>query len=165
MAFDAFIKIDGIEGESSDDRHTGWIEVIRYGWGIKQKASWTASSVGGGSSERADFSDFRFRKLLDRSTPNLVLSCASGDHIDKIVVELCRAGAEKIKFVTYMLSNCLISRVVTNSGSDVKGQFSAETVDINFGIFEWSYHQQARKGGGLVGNIAAGWDLQRNCKV
>lgn len=27
MAFDAFIKIDGIEGESMDDKHQGWIEI------------------------------------------------------------------------------------------------------------------------------------------
>ncbi len=29
MAFDCFIKIDGMEGESTDYNHQGWIEVIR----------------------------------------------------------------------------------------------------------------------------------------
>ena len=28
MAFDAFIKIDGIEGESTDKKRTWWIEVL-----------------------------------------------------------------------------------------------------------------------------------------
>jgi hypothetical protein len=28
MAFDAFVKIDEIEGESRDEGHSGWIEVI-----------------------------------------------------------------------------------------------------------------------------------------
>ena len=28
MALDAFIKIDGIEGESTDSNHMGWIELI-----------------------------------------------------------------------------------------------------------------------------------------
>jgi len=28
MSFDAFIKIDGIEGESTDDKHQGWIEIL-----------------------------------------------------------------------------------------------------------------------------------------
>ncbi|WP_353327541.1 type VI secretion system tube protein Hcp, partial [Chitiniphilus shinanonensis] len=27
MAFDAFIKIDGIPGESTDDKHKDWIEI------------------------------------------------------------------------------------------------------------------------------------------
>ena len=27
MAFDAFLKIDGIPGESSDEKHADWIEI------------------------------------------------------------------------------------------------------------------------------------------
>jgi type VI secretion system secreted protein Hcp len=30
MAFDAFLHIDSIEGESKDDRHKGWIEVLKF---------------------------------------------------------------------------------------------------------------------------------------
>ena len=33
MAFDAFIKFSSIEGGSNDDRHKGWIEVLKYGLG------------------------------------------------------------------------------------------------------------------------------------
>lgn len=28
MAFDAFISIDGIDGESTDDKHQGWSEIL-----------------------------------------------------------------------------------------------------------------------------------------
>ena len=28
MSFDAFMKVDGVEGESLDDGHTGWIELL-----------------------------------------------------------------------------------------------------------------------------------------
>ena len=90
MAFDTFIKIEGIEGESTDDRHQGWIEVLHYQMGLSQKVSTTASSAGGGSTERATFQDFSFTKLLDKATPKLALACAAGTHIDKIVVEVCR---------------------------------------------------------------------------
>lgn len=55
MAFDAFIEIDGIEGESTDDKHAGWIEMNNFSTGLQQKSSTTASSVGGASAERADF--------------------------------------------------------------------------------------------------------------
>ena len=30
MAFDAFIKLDGIPGESSDDKHKDWIEILSF---------------------------------------------------------------------------------------------------------------------------------------
>lgn len=90
MGFDAFLTIDGIDGESTDEKHAGWIEIIRFGIGVRQEVSATASSCGGASAERTDFSDFIIRKLLDKSSPKLALACAAGTHIDKIVVELCR---------------------------------------------------------------------------
>ncbi|RJX82196.1 hypothetical protein D3M70_07700 [Pseudomonas sp. LS-2] len=30
MAFDGFIKLDGIAGESLDQRHKDWIEIVAY---------------------------------------------------------------------------------------------------------------------------------------
>ncbi len=165
MSFDCFIKIDNIEGESTDDKHQGWIEVLRYGIGVKQTVSTTASSSGGASAERADFTDFKFKKFLDKSSPKLALACAAGIHIDKIAVEVCRAGTDKVTFMTYTLTNCLISRIDTTSGGDTSGKFPAEMVKINYGKIEWAYTKQKRAGGGAAGQVAAGWDLQRNCKI
>jgi type VI secretion system secreted protein Hcp len=162
MAFDTFIKIDGIEGESTDDKHAGWIEVVSYTSGVNQKASATASSVGGGSSERADFDDFAFVKQLDKASPKLALACADGTHINTIIVEVCRAGTEKVKYMEYKMSNCIISSVQNAGGG---GDFPSESVTINFGKIEWAYTVQKRQGGGAAGNVAGGWDLQKNCKV
>jgi len=61
----------------------------------------------------------------------------------------------------YKLTNCIISKVETASG----GAFPYDTVDIDYGKIQWSYTVQKREGGGAAGQIAAGWDLQRNCKV
>jgi type VI secretion system secreted protein Hcp len=161
MAFDGFIQISGIPGESSDDKHQNWIEMISYNHGLAQSVSSTASSVGGASAERADFHDFTFTKQMDMASPKLSIACADGTHIDTITVELCRAGTNKMKFMEYKLTNCLISSISTNGGGD----FPTEEVAINFGKIEWSYTQQKRHGGGAAGNVASGWDLQKNSKV
>lgn len=166
MAFDAFIKIDGIEGESTDADHRGWIEVIRYGLGAKQTLSPTTSSAGGLSAERADFSRFLIRKYIDKSSPLLLQACAAGTHIDQVVVELCRAaGTDKLKYLTFTLKNCLISRVITTCGADTDAKFPAETVKIDYGKIQWCYIQQNQKGGGPAGNVASGWDRERNCTI
>jgi type VI secretion system secreted protein Hcp len=162
MAFDAFIKIDGIEGESTDDKHPGWIEALYYKTEVKQKISSTASSAGGASAERADFDDFVFTKQFDKASPKLTLACAAGIHIDKIVVELCRAGTDKVKFMEYKLTNCFISKVTSGGSEKI---FPAETLKVNFGKIEWCYTQQKRQAGGAAGNIACGWNLERNCKI
>ena len=163
MAFDTFIKIDGIEGESSDDKHAAWIEVISYDTGVNQKASTTASSAGGGSSERADFDNFTFTKQLDKSSPKLAQACAAGTHIDTITMEICRAGAEKVKYMEFIMTNCIISNYqVSGDGED---SFPIETIGINFGKIRWVYTVQKRAGGVSAGNIATGWNLERNSKA
>jgi len=43
MAFDAFLKIEGIDGESTDDKHKKEIEVLSYHWSIAQTRSGSAS--------------------------------------------------------------------------------------------------------------------------
>lgn len=161
MAFDAFIKIDGIEGESTDDKHAGWIEIISYSCGVDQKASATASSVGGASTERADFDKFILSKLLDKASPKLAMACAAGTHFDNVVVEICRSGDDKVKYMEYKMTNCIIGSVKTVGG----GEFPSEKVGIDFGKVQWAYTVQKRQGGGAAGNIAGGWDLQKNCKV
>lgn len=161
MAFDAFIKIEGIDGESTDDKHPGWIEMLNCGVSVKQTVSRTASSAGGASAERADFLNFNFSKLIDKSSPLLALACAAGTHIDSITIEFCRAGTDKVTFMEYRLSDCLISEVTMAAAGD----FPMETVDIDYGKIEWRYVQQKRQGGGAAGNIGAGWDLERNCKM
>jgi len=162
MAFDAFIRIDGIEGESSDDMHQGRIEVVSYETDVKQNVSSTASSAGGASVGRNDFGAVSIVKLQDKSTPLLLFACASGKHIDKIIVHLCRSGGDKTKFMEYELTNCLISRVSVAGGG---GEFPHEVVDIDFGKIKWIYSQQKRDGGGIAGQVATGWDRQKNCKV
>jgi type VI secretion system secreted protein Hcp len=161
MAFDGFILIDGIEGESSDAAHPGWIEILDYDLGLSQKASGTASSAGGAGAERAGFAVFSFSKLLDQATPGLALACAAGTHIDTISVELCRAGTDKQRFMQYTFRNCLLSKF--NSSSD--SGFPRDDVAFVYGHVQWAYTRQNRAGGQACGNAAAGWNLQRNCKA
>ena len=157
--FDAFVKIDGINGESSDQKYTGWIEVLYYDFSVAQKVSQTASTAGGATAERADFSEFTFSKSLDVSSPNMALACAEGRHINTIEIEFCRAG--KAIYMRYKLTDCLISKVSTIGNGD----FPEEEVAINYGRIELAYTQQSRNGGMAAGVVATGWDRSRNCKV
>ena len=163
MAFDAFIKIDGIDGESTDEKHDNWIEVISFDHGVSQTVSSSASSAGGASAERASFQDFTFSKQLDIATPALALACADGTHIDEVTIELCRSGTDKVKFMEYKLTNCLISNVNVTGGSN-GSELPTEHVSLNYGKITWEYAKQDRQGGKIAGNMATGWDLQKNCK-
>jgi type VI secretion system secreted protein Hcp len=98
-----------------------------------------------------------------KATPKLALACAAGSHIDTIRVELCRAGEEKIKYMEFIMTNCIVSRYeVTGDSED---SFPIETIGINFGKIQWVYTQQKRAGGVAAGNIATGWNLERNSRA
>lgn len=161
--FDCFVQVDGIDGESTDAEHSGWIEATSFGVAISQNISTTASSVGGASAERADFSEFTFSKLIGKTSPLLSLACASGIHIKSIVIELYRAGTEKIKFMEYKLSNCMITAIKT--GAKGSRFFPSEHVSINFGKIEFTYTLQKREKGWAAGNVACGWNLEKNTRI
>jgi type VI secretion system secreted protein Hcp len=157
--FDAFVEIDGIEGDCSDQQHRGWIEAIHFDFSVAQKVSRTASSVGGATVERADFSEFTFSKFLDAASPKMALACAEGRHIDVIKIELCRAG--KVIYQRYRLTDCIISKISTHG----YGDFPEEEAAINFGRIELAYTQQSRDRGIALGVVTGGWDRVKNCKI
>lgn len=165
MAFDAFLKIDGIPGESTDDKHKDWIEVLSYSYGVSQRASGSASTAGGATAERADFGDFSIVKSLDKAAPKIFEACAGGKHLKTVTLELCRAGGDKVKYMEYKLSDCIVS-TYRPGGSVVNGEaLPLEEVAFNYGKIELSYTQQKRADGSGGGQVAAGWDLEKNKKI
>lgn len=162
MAFDVFIHFDGIEGEGNDESHAGWMEIENFHMAHSHRISTTDSSAGGATTARTDFGEFTFEKMMDLATPHLALFCADGTHINKIVVEVCRAGKEKVKFMEYRFENCLISAFTSSS---YNGEYPIDDVAINFGKVEWRYIRQNRTGGVAQGSVAAGWDLEKNCRI
>jgi len=162
MAFDAFLKIEGIPGESTDDKHKDWIEVLSYSWGVTQGASASASTSGGATHQRADFQDFMISKTLDKASPKLALACADGTHVKTVTLELCRAGGDKVKYMEYKMTNCIVSSAGVGGGA---GGEPTENVTFNYGKIEWTYTQQKRADGSGGGQVAAGWNLEANKKV
>jgi type VI secretion system secreted protein Hcp len=144
------------------NKHKDWIEVISFNHGVSQQVSTTASSAGGASAERASFREFQFTKQLDIASPALTLACADGTHIDEITIELCRAGTDKVKFMEYKLTNCLICSVTVSGGNGSSGsELPTESVSINYGKITWSYAKQDRK---PVARSPAIWRLAGICR-
>jgi type VI secretion system secreted protein Hcp len=161
MASDIFVRIDGIEAESMDEAHSGWMEVLNFTVGSKQRISAGPSSAGGATAGRADFAPLRLTRLVDKASPRLALACADGTHIDEIVLELCRAGGDRLRYMTCRMRNCIIKRVSIIGG----GIFPMEVVETDYGCIEWIYTQQNRAGGGPCGQVAASWNREKNCRI
>ncbi|HBO0859715.1 type VI secretion system tube protein Hcp [Pseudomonas aeruginosa] len=163
MAFDAFLKIDGIPGESLDEKHKDWIEVLGYNYGATQATSATASSSGGASSERVNLTDLTVRKFVDKSSPKLFEAVAKGQHIKEIVLNVNRAGGgEKVTYFTITLEEVVVSSIDHTGASDGDGDLPVEVVTFNFARIKTTYTQQKRSDGAGGGNVAGGWDRTLN---
>src|SRR5437773_201079 len=90
MAFDAFLKIDGIKGESQDDKHSGEIQLLSYTFGADQPAS--SKSGGGGGTGKVNMHDLAITKQVDNASPLLYKACWTGKHIASAVLSIRKAG-------------------------------------------------------------------------
>lgn len=149
------LQIDGIKGESQDDKHKDWIEVTGVHWGVFQPRSATSSTGGGHTAERAELDDISFTKLADFSSPILAQTCAMGKTIPKAKLEFFRADGDgtRVKYFDIELENVLICMVKPHLGGDES--FLSEIVNLKYSKIKWKYTQQ-KIGGGTGGNTAGG---------
>lgn len=93
--FEQFVlELDGIKGESSDSKHKGAIEVESFSWGVSQ-ASAAAAAGGGGGAGKVVFQDIHFTTRLSSASPQLFLTCATGQHIKKAILFVRKSGGEQ----------------------------------------------------------------------
>ncbi|MCD4799028.1 MAG: type VI secretion system tube protein Hcp [Methanosarcinales archaeon] len=146
----------GIPGESRDDVHTDWIEVITYSHAIANP-----SALADGSSGSSYHADFTVVKAIDKASPRLALAVCDGTHIQEIVVEVCQAGGDKLKFMEYKMGNVTVSSVRTVGYVEGISPLPLEEVTFKYNWIDWTYtkHPDAVSPGG---NFATGWDLVRN---
>lgn len=157
MSVDYFLKIDGIDGESTDSKHKNEIDVLSWSWGESQ--SGTSAGGGGGGAGKVSMQDFSFVMNVCKASPKILLSCANGEHIKKAVLVCRKAGKEQQEYLKITFSDLLISSYQTGGSSgDVT---PVDQVTLNFSKLEYSYAPQNEKGA-LGTPIPVHWSLKEN---
>jgi type VI secretion system secreted protein Hcp len=162
MAFDCFLKIDGVPGECTDDKHKDWIEILSYSHGVSQPASGSPSSGGGRSAERCDHQDFSVVKTIDKASPKLALYCCNGSHIKEISLQLCRATGDKQKYMEYKLTDVIVSSYCPGGSAGGGEALPVEEVSFNYGKVEWTYTVTDHRTGKPAGDVNTHWDQVTN---
>src|SRR6478672_11628700 len=141
MAFDAFLKIEGIEGESTDKTHKGEIEIHSFSWGAANTG--TGSVGGGGGAGKVSFQDFSFTMPISKASPNLMLACATGKHFPTATLTCRKAGGSQVEFLKIKLSDILVSSFSNGGlgqGSDIKqDELPLDQLSLNFVKIDFLY--------------------------
>ena len=151
-AVDAFLALDGVPGESVDAQFPNQIELESWSWGI------TGAPVvaGGGGTGKATFQDLHFNKHMDKSSPVLMLACASGRHYPTATISVRKAAGDKPQvYLKITLSDVLVSSYNVASSSDDR---PAEQLSFSYGKIKFEYTPQNADGSSGT-PVVFGWDL------
>ena len=154
---DFFLKIDGIDGESQDDKHKNEIQITSFSLGA---ANTGTGAVGTGSGAgKVSVQDAHFTKLVDKSSPNLFLACCSGKHFPLATVTVRKAGENPLEYLVYKLSEAFVSSI--NTTGHEGGGIAQESVSLNFSKIEVNYWPQNADGSkGAV--VTKTYDIKAN---
>jgi type VI secretion system secreted protein Hcp len=161
MAFDMFLKIDGIPGESTDIHHRDEIEVLSYTWGESQPA--VAGSGGGAAAGKVAMQDFHFTMHVNKASPKLFLDCANGARIKNAVLSVRQSGANPVEFLKWTLTDIVVASYQT-AASVPSGESPTDQVSLRFTKIETEY-TRIKPDGSLDAPIKEGWDLITNRAV
>ena len=177
--FDAFLKLDGIKGESADAKHKGEIDISSFSFGLEQTG--IQATGGGGGAGKVKFQDIHFVKKTDAASPLLMLNCAGGAHIATANFVVRKAGGEQLEYLKIKLTDVLVSSYKPHGGA-VPGatatddweataptaaddQIPYEHFSLNYAKVEYQYQPQGADGKAQGGPVIAGWDVKANQKV
>ncbi len=160
MAVDMFLKLDGIDGESTDAKHKGEIDIESFSWGASNSGS--AAHGGGGGAGKVSMQDFSFTTRVSKASPQIFLACASGEHIKQALLTVRKAGGEQSEFLKVTMSDVLVSSWKQDGSADA--DVPMDQVTMNFAKIQFSYSPQ-RADGRLDTAVTAGWDVKANVKI
>jgi type VI secretion system secreted protein Hcp len=158
---DIFLKLDGIAGESTDDKHKGEIDIEAFTFNAKQGG---AASGSGGGSGKVKFAPLRFVKVYDASSPKLFQAAASGRHIKSAVLTFRRSGdAGDLEFLTYKLSDVVVSSY-QQGGADVDRRALGSLEDeVGLSPAKVQVTEKTTTASGDSGPaVSASWDLKHH---
>jgi type VI secretion system secreted protein Hcp len=117
-----------IKGDVTEEGHKDWIEVNSFQWGLGRGIS----SPTGGSQDRESsapsISEITVTKPSDASTIKLINEALQGEG-KTVIIDFTKTDKGKLEvYMTYTLSECMISGYSVSSGGDRP----SESLSLNF---------------------------------
>lgn len=142
MEVSVFLKLDGIEGEATDDGHKNEIKLSSCSFSAFNSSSYNNASKTV-SKGQANMGDIAFSKEVDKTSVSLFKACASGKVVPKATISFqSNVGDDKkIDFLKYELEN-----VVINSYNFSAAGMADESGSLTYAKITQIYDQRDEKG-------------------
>ena len=161
MSTDFFLKIEGIEGESTKKGHEKQIDIHSMNFGVSAPLQIGHGGTGL-SAGKASFGEISFTKFTDKSSPKLYQACGAGTHIPKVeFFGQKQTGDTPLVYFIVTLSDVMVSSF-QNSGAG--GSEMVEQLSFGYSKIEFKYIEQNAKGSAAGTNVAA-FDVSKGVKA
>jgi type VI secretion system secreted protein Hcp len=124
MAVDYFLDLDGIQGESQDEKFKDKIQVLSWSWGASNVSA--VAGTGGSGAGKVDMSDVSMMLNFDKSTPKFFKSISKGTHIAKGTMSAVKSGADGKPYLKVNFTEVFVTGLQMSASSEVP------TVSLSF---------------------------------
>lgn len=158
IAYEVYVKVEGIPGESVAQGYVGWIDASGFGQVVRHYQT----AVEGSATEPPVFEPLEITKHLDCATPKLNHACAAGSRIPEVIlVVVVGSPLSPHRLYEIVLEDVRVVRVEINAKPDTGEARPVEKVQLVFGKIRWKYTPPPDGPGGS-GPVEEGWDVARN---
>ena len=129
----AFLSVDNVKGESTDQQHSGQIDVLSWSWGAAGAGHASCGTARGatGGGTGSTFNSLTVVTHVDMSTPILEGAVAAGTHLGTAVLSVAKQGVD---YLVITLENTIVSSfefVGANGGDPIpRAQFTLDATKV-----------------------------------
>jgi type VI secretion system secreted protein Hcp len=124
MAVDYFLDLEGIPGESQDEKFKDKIQVLSWSWGASNVSA--VAGTGGSGAGKVDMSDVSMMLNFDKSTPKFFKSVSKGTHITKGTMSAVKSGADGKPYLKVNFTEIFVTGLQMSASSEIP------TVSLSF---------------------------------
>ena len=134
-AVDMFLKIDGVTGESQDDKHKGEIDVLAWSWGQS-----VGAITGRGARPDVCIQNLSLTKYIDSASPDLIMKNLIGEVARTAVLTIERPGGvgAPASYLKLTMNNVTVTSYTT--GGSEGAPSLTENVTLKFESMRGTYY-------------------------
>ena len=134
MAFDAFLKLGDIKGESQVKGFEDQIQIESFHWGVAQSGTIGGGGAGAGIASRQDF---LFTAGSSKASPQLFIACVTGENIKEGLLTLRTAAESPSTFSTIKLTSVVLA---SYDQAGVDDGAPMDEFSLRYGKIEFTYN-------------------------
>jgi type VI secretion system secreted protein Hcp len=163
-AVDMFLKLDGIDGESTDEQHIKWIEIETFNWAVSNPTT-IGSATSGAGAGKAVPGDFVVVMPFSSASPQIFKKCVTGDHYQTAALSMRKAGGDQRaagqEFLKYNFGTVFTTKIEWGGSGD---EGPEESITFVYGSLQVQYYPQ-KPDGSLGDLVVSGFDFIKNVEL